>query len=100
MLVERLHPMPEHSVHKAVDLAREERLLVERWLGRALANDETISVSVYRPHSAPTADEAEILWRDIMTQAHQIGSRVENANEKDLDALLDEAFEATRGKPG
>ena len=37
--------MPDNSIHKAGDLARDERLLVERWLGRALANDETIGVS-------------------------------------------------------
>jgi hypothetical protein len=37
--------MPDHSVHKAGDLAHDERLLVERWLGRILSNDETISVA-------------------------------------------------------
>jgi hypothetical protein len=37
--------MPDHSVHKALDLAGDERLLVERWLGRTLPDDETISVN-------------------------------------------------------
>ena len=90
--------MPDHSIHKAGDLARDERLLFERWLGRSLSNDETISVNVYRPHSAPTGDERETLRREILTQAGEIGSRVQDANEKDVDALLDEAFAATRGK--
>ena len=92
--------MPDHSVHKAGDLARDERLLVERWLGRSLSNDETINVNAYRPHAAPTGDEREILRREILTQAREIGSRVQDASEKDVDALLDEAFAATRGKHG
>jgi hypothetical protein len=92
--------MLDHSVHRAGDLAHDERLLVERWLGRALSNDETISLNVYRPHSAPTGDEREILRREIVTQAQEIGSRVPDANEKDVDALLDEAFTAARSRRG
>ena len=90
--------MPDHSVHKATDLARDERLLVERWLGRALSNDETISVNAYRPHSAPSGDEREVLRREIVTQAQEIGSRAQDANEKSVDALIDEAFTAARSK--
>jgi hypothetical protein len=48
--------VPNHSVHKAIDLAHDERLLVERWLGRALANDETISVNASSSHSALAED--------------------------------------------
>jgi hypothetical protein len=92
--------MHDHSVHKAGDLARDERLLVERWLGRPLSDDETTSVNAYRPHSAPTGDEREILRQDILTQAREIGSRVQDANENDIDALLNEAATATRGRRG
>ena len=90
--------MPDHSVHKAADLPRDERLLVERWLGRALSNDETISVNAYRPHPAPAGDRHATLWREIITQAQEIGSRVQDAKEEDVEALLDEAFAATRGR--
>jgi hypothetical protein len=92
--------MPNHSVHKAGDLARDERLLVERWLGRPLSNDETISVNAYRPHCAPTGAERDILRREIIAQARQIGSRAQDANQEDLDALVDEAISAIRGKRG
>jgi hypothetical protein len=90
--------MPDHSVHKATDLARDERLLVERWLGRALSNDETISVNAYRPHAAPTAIEREVLRQEIVTQAQEIGSRAQDANEKSVDALIDEAFTEVRSR--
>jgi len=71
---------------------------VERWLGRALSNDETISVKVYRPHSAPTGDEREALRREIVTQAQEIGSRAQDPNDKSVDSLIDEAFGAARSK--
>lgn len=92
--------MPDHSVHKVGDLARDERLVVERWLGRPLSNDETISVNAYHPHSAPTAEEQKILWHEIVTQAREIGSRVQDADENEVDALIDEAFAAARGRRG
>jgi len=56
-------------------------------VGRPISNDETISVNAYRPHAAPTGNEREILWQEIMTQAREIGSGVQDANEKDIDAL-------------
>jgi len=90
--------MANHSIHKAGDLARDERLLVKRWLGRPLSNDETISVNAYRPHPAPIGEEREMLRREIMTQARDIGSRVPDAPEEDVDALVDEAISATRGR--
>ena len=92
--------MPDHSVHKAVDLARDERLLVERWLGRPLSNDETISVNAYRPYFSPAGNDR--VWEEILTQAREIGSRVgaEDAAKTGVDDLLDEAFNAVRGRRG
>ena len=92
--------MADHSVHKASDLAQDERLVVERWLGRALSNDETISVNAYRCHAAPDAAKREALWQDIIAQASEIGSRVQDTREEDVDALVEEALADIRGKRG
>lgn len=92
--------MSDHSVHKANELPRDERLLVERWLGRVLSDDETISVNVYRPHPPPDAGLREALRREIVAQAHEIGERTQNVTEDEVDALIDEAFAETRGKRG
>lgn len=89
--------MPNHSVHKATDLAGDERVIVERWLGRALSGDETVSVSAYRPHASPVGDERDALQRDIIAQAREIGSRAQGVTEQEVDALLDEALAETRG---
>ena len=90
--------MPSHSVHKASDLAPDERMFVERWLGRALSRDETVTLNAYRPHVAPSGAEREALRRDIIAQAREIGSRSSDLSEDEADALVDEAFAEVRGR--
>ena len=70
-----VHRMPNHSVHKASDLASDERMFVERWLGRALSTDETVTLKAYLPHAAPAGAERDALRRSIIAQAREIGSR-------------------------
>ena len=91
--------MPNNWVHKASELARDERMLVERLLGRALSDDETVSVSVYKPHPAPVGPEREALRRQIISQAREIGSRAQEIGEEEADALVDQAFADIRRKP-
>jgi len=92
--------MPDHSVHKVIDLAPDERLLVERWLGRTLADNETVSVNAYRQHTGPAGGEREVLRREVIAQAQEIGSRAQDVSEEEVDALLDEAFAEIRGRRG
>jgi len=89
--------MPDHSVHKAGDLAGDERSIVERWLGRTLSDDETISVNAYRPHPAPDVDNRQVLRRSILAQAREIGSRAGALSDEEIDDLLDEALSDARG---
>ena len=89
--------MPDHSVHKAGDLPGDERLLVERWLGRTLSDDETISVNAYRPHPAPDSASRQVLRRKILTQAREIGSRVGEISDEEIAGLVDEALDDVRG---
>ena len=90
--------MPNHSVHKASDLAPDERLFVERWLGRALFRDETVTLNAYRPHAAPVGAEREALRRNIIAQARETGLRGSDVSEDGNDALVDEAFAEIRGR--
>ena len=88
--------MPDHSVHRASDLASDERLIVERWLGRALSNEETISISAYRPHEAPGPHKRLSLRRTIVDQAREIGSRAGDISDQEIDDMLGEAFDSVR----
>ncbi len=92
--------MSDHSIHRASDLAGDERMIVERWLGRALANDETISVNAYRPHVAPDSARRQELRRDIVAQAREIGTRAKDFPDEELEDLLGEAFADVRGRRG
>jgi len=83
--------MANSWVHRVGDLAQEERKLVERWLGRAVSEDETISLNAYKPHSAPVGPERESLRQEIVAQALEIGSR-QQIGEDEANALVDEAF--------
>lgn len=53
--------MPDTWVHRASDLAAAERRLVEQWLGRAVSDEETVSLSVYKLHPAPVGLGREAL---------------------------------------
>ena len=88
--------MANYAVRKASDLAPEQRALIERWLGRPLAVDETISLSAYRAHPAPTATERQGLRRDIITEAREIGARAGDISEQEAGALVDEALRQIR----
>ena len=92
--------MADHSIHRASDLAGDERAIVERWLGRALTNDETISVNAYRPHVAPVSARRQEIRRDIVAKAREIGSRAEDIPDQEMEDLLGEAFADVRGRRG
>ena len=92
--------MPNHSVHKASNLAQEERMFIERWLGRALSRDETVTLNAYRPHAVPAGAESETLRRTIIAPAREIGSRGPAASDGEADAPVDEAFAEIRGRRG
>jgi len=92
--------MPDFSVQKVSDLGRDERLLFERWLGRELSSDETISINAWRPHQAPTGTRLETLRRDIVSQAREIGSRAPEMAPEEIDALVEEAIDSVRGLRG
>ena len=78
--------MPDYSVPKASDTR-----------GDA---DETISLSAWHPHVPPPAGERERLRREIVAQARDIGSRVQEGSqdidETELTALLQEALAVGR----
>ena len=88
--------LPDFSVHKANELGADERQLFERWLGRSLDADETISINAWRPHTAAVGDRRDSLRRDILAQARQIASRAPDMSADETDSLIEEARAAVR----
>ncbi len=91
--------MPDFSVHRASELGADEKLLFERWLGRPLGADETISVNAWRPHTPPCGDRLETLRRDLLTQARAIGSRSPEMSAAEVDELIADAQVEVRRMP-
>jgi hypothetical protein len=91
--------LPDFSVHRASELGTDEKLLLERWLGRPLDADETISVNAWRPHTAPCGDRLETLRRDLLAQARAIGSRAPEMAAAERDELIADAQTEVRRMP-
>jgi hypothetical protein len=91
--------MSDHSVLRAGDLGSDERLIIERWLGRTLSSDETISISAYRPHTPPDSAKQETLRRSIIGQAREIGARSGAISDQEVDELLNDAYNDIRTRP-
>jgi hypothetical protein len=91
--------MASHWVQRASDLAPEERHLLERWLGRSLSDEETVSLNVYKPHPAPGGPERQSLRQAIISQACEIGLRAPESSEQEADALVDQALADIRRRP-
>jgi hypothetical protein len=64
---------------------------------KSMIPDHPARLNACLPHSARTGEERESLNREIVAQAKEIGSRVQDVDENDVDILVDEAVSATRG---
>src|SRR5206468_10411888 len=76
-------------------LSSDVRDALERLLGRALQEEETISVQTYPTHEAPTGSERDEAWRRLLERIDKTAARVANVPESELDALIDEIGRAS-----
>ena len=91
--------MSNSALRKARDLSSDVRDALERLLGRALQEEETISVQAYPTHEAPRGSERDEAWRRLLERIDKTAARVANVPESELDALIDEAVDFVRHHP-
>ena len=91
--------MSNSALRKARDLSSDVRDALERLLGRALQEEETISVQTYPTHEALTGSERDEAWRRLLERIDKTAARVANVPESELDALIDEAVDFVRHHP-
>jgi len=99
MITGRTPAMSNSALRKARDLSSDVRDALERLLGRALQEEETISVQTYPTHEAPTGSERDEAWRRLLERIDKTAARVANVPESELDALIDEAVDFVRHHP-
>jgi hypothetical protein len=91
--------MSNSALSKARDLSADVRDALEKLLGRALQEEETISVQAYSTHQAPTGGERDEAWRRLLERIDKTAARVADVPESELDALIDEAVDCVRHHP-
>jgi hypothetical protein len=74
------------------DLSADQRLVIESLLGRALRDEESVTI---RPaqilKDAPVGEERARLFRRYQDHLDQLADRVKDVAEEEIDAAIDEA---------
>ena len=84
-------------VHNVKDLSTDQRLAIESLLGRALREEESLTI---RPahvlKDAPTGAERTRLFNRYLENLDALSARAKNVPETEIDAAIDEAAHGNR----
>jgi hypothetical protein len=86
-------------VHNVKDLSSDQRLAIENLLGRALRDEESLTIRPARIlKDAPTGDERARVFDRYLGHLDVLAERAKNVPESEIDAAIDEAVEQVRHK--
>ena len=88
--------MEQSSLHSARRLSPLVRGALEQLLGRALGDDEAISVRAYQPHEAPSLEQQRAIAGELRQYFARIDPKSKNISESEQDEILDEAIRSVR----
>jgi hypothetical protein len=91
------------SLHKACDLAPDQRRAIESLLGRVLNEDEMVSVRTSTGRilkEALKGDAREDAFRKLFDRIENTANRAEGVSEEQIDAAIDEAVDYVRHNHG
>jgi hypothetical protein len=88
--------MQQSSLHSAKRLSPLVRSALEQLLGRALDDDEAISVRAYQPHEAPSLAQQRALAGELRQYFAQIDPTRKDIPECEQEEILDEAIRSVR----
>jgi hypothetical protein len=88
-------------VRHVKDLSPDQRLAIENLLGRALRDEESLTIRPARIlKDAPTGEERARAYRRYQDDLDRMADRVKDVPEGEIDAAIDEALQAVRHKAG
>jgi hypothetical protein len=90
--------MEQSGLHSARTLSPPVRVALEQILGRALADNESVSLRVYQPHEAPSPERRQQLAGELLEHFARVDERAKDIPEAEQDEVLDEAIRSV--KPG
>jgi hypothetical protein len=88
--------MQQSSLHKARTLSPTVRSALERLLGRALSDNEAISVRAYQPHEAPSPEQQRVIAEELRHYFAKIDEKTKDIPESEQEEILDEAIRSVR----
>jgi hypothetical protein len=88
--------MPNVLIHKANKLKPQTRAAVEAELGRALLDDEEVSIMALTEHDAPVGEARERAAKRLKTHLSRVNGGKGKASDQETEKLLNEALEKTR----
>src|SRR5664279_3734408 len=87
--------MQSLSTHKTQELPPNAKEVIEKLLGRRLAEEEEISIWASAPHAAPTGQTREEAWRQLRQHLDHMGAKAQGTAEQ-LENLADEVSDEVR----
>jgi hypothetical protein len=87
--------MQELSTHKTQALPAGAREVLEKLLGRRIADDEEVSIWASRPHAAPEGEARKEAWQRLNQQLDRMAAKVQGPAE-DVETLVDEVCDEVR----
>jgi hypothetical protein len=86
-------------VHNVKDLSVDQRLAIESLLGRALRDEESLTIRPARIlKDAPTGGERTRLFARYLDNLDALAERAKDVPEAEIDAAIDEAVDEVRRK--
>jgi hypothetical protein len=86
----------QSSLHNAKTLAPPLRSALEQLLGRALADNETVSIRAYQPHEGPAVEQQCAVAHELRRLFSSSDERTKNSSEVEQEEILDEAIRSVR----
>jgi len=84
-------------VHNVKDLSPDQRLAIESLLGRALHDEESLTIRPARVlKDAPSGAERTRSFRQYLDHLDTLAGRVEDVPEAEIDAAIDDAVQNVR----
>jgi len=82
-------------IHRATDLSPDQKLLIERRLGRRVLEDEAISVRAFAPAAIPEERRPEIA-DELRKYFAEVDANRSPASPEEADEVIIEAIRSTR----
>lgn len=90
--------MEHMTVQKAKDLDQPARQWLQRLFGRALQEDEEVTILLFPPHAAPSAADRKQTFHRMNKVLDKAADNMKDVPEQEFDDAVDEATQQFRNR--